>query len=87
MGLNSSQTRPDKKPLLGLRSRPEIPVLSGPFYPAPMKLTMFFHQCFTRIFFVQIFSTKMSNPKHSFVIFGAKVLYKKLNIDEIHSLS
>jgi len=29
---------PDEEPLLGLISRPEMPVLSGPFYPVP-----FFH--------------------------------------------
>ena len=34
--VKSTRTRPDKKPLLGLKSRPEMPVLSGPFYPPPL---------------------------------------------------
>ncbi len=29
---------PDGEPDKGLKSCPEIPVLSGPFYPAPFKL-------------------------------------------------
>ncbi len=36
-----------------------------------------FHQHFTCAFFVQIFGKEISNPKHRFVIFGAKILYKK----------
>ncbi len=37
-----------------------------------------FHQHFTSAFFVQNFGPqKMSNPKHSFVIFGAKISHKK----------
>jgi len=36
-----------------------------------------FHQRFTHAFFVQNFGAKISNPKASFVIFGAKILYKK----------
>ncbi len=36
-----------------------------------------FHQHFTRAFFVGNFGTKISNPKHSFVIFGANISYEK----------
>jgi len=36
-----------------------------------------FHQHFMRAFLPIFWSQKISNPKHSFVIFGAKILYKK----------
>jgi hypothetical protein len=38
-----------------------------------------FHQCFTSTFFIQNFYAKISDPKHSFVIFGAKIVYEKLS--------
>jgi len=36
-----------------------------------------FHQHFARAFLPIFWHQKISNPKHSFVIFGAKILYKK----------
>jgi len=36
-----------------------------------------FHQRFTHAFLYKIFGAKISNPKHSFVVFVAKILYKK----------
>jgi len=37
-----------------------------------------FHQHFTHAFYANILVPKISTPKHSFVIFGTKILYKKL---------
>jgi hypothetical protein len=46
-----------------------------------------FHQHFMHVFFVQNFGAKNFKQKHSFVIFGTKILYKKCTLKTLMKLT